>query len=88
MDTKIGYCGYDCSTCLGWIAYQITSKKEQEEYLRNYQSVIPCAGCHAEENICEKTCGICAMRKCCIEKKVGTCTECNEYPCNNFNKGE
>lgn len=78
---EIAYCGYNCSTCLGWIAYYIEDKKEQNEYLKVYSSVIPCSGCHEDENICKKTCGTCLIRNCGIQKDISTCSECKEYPC-------
>jgi hypothetical protein len=81
MNTETAYCGYDCTTCLGWIAFQIVDNKEQEEYLKIHSSVIPCAGCNATENVCEKTCGTCAIRLCGMKNGIRTCADCKDYPC-------
>lgn len=86
MNMKIACCGYDCSTCLGWIAYHIESEHEQEEYLKVNSGVIPCAGCRSVDNVCEKTCGTCNMRKCSMSKSITFCKECIEYPCTYFKK--
>jgi hypothetical protein len=87
MSINKAYCGYDCTTCLGWIAWSIQDPAEKEDYLNKNPGVIPCTGCHAAENICEKTCSSCAIRLCGIQKEVEACELCADYPCKLHNKG-
>lgn len=86
----LGCCGLDCSQCGAYIATQEddwnkrveVAKEWSEKYKADFTpEQIVCNGCtsdgpwftHAEHG--------CEIRKCCIEKSVPTCLECDEYAC-------
>jgi len=92
MQLKVGYCGLDCEACPVFIAratnddeLRVKTAKEWSELYAEYlgkDSLKPadmnCNGCHSE-NAVFIGCRSCPIRKCCQEKGIGNCANCNEY---------
>lgn len=73
-DLLLGYCGLYCGNCL---FYQNTVKGTGTDMGDGVY--IECHGC--ESNHASPWCTECALKACCREKRIRTCIECGEYPC-------
>jgi hypothetical protein len=90
---KLAFCGLDCEGCPAFIATvnddnDLRAKTAQEwgslysEYIGKKELSLAdmnCLGCQSEGGVKFIGCGNCPIRKCCVEKNLGTCAECDEY---------
>jgi hypothetical protein len=86
----LGYCGLDCQKCEAYIATQTNDDTLRQKVADEWAAVysvpikkedINCLGCRGEGvkvMYCEQ---MCEVRKCAMEKKVNSCSECSEYVC-------
>lgn len=86
----IGYCGLTCEHCEAFIATQQNDDalraKVAADWSRTYGAPIfpehiNCTGCLSagvKTYYCDQ---LCEIRKCAMQKAVGTCAECADYPC-------
>ena len=78
-DNRIAYCGLYCGACGIYLATATDRLEEVAE-----QTGIPveyqgCTGCRTDRNnLCCMNCGI---KRCCLYKGLGSCAECDEFPC-------
>ncbi len=90
MGKKVAYCGIDCTTCE---EHQVTvdgapADREallgywRHEYPDATMDFVTCHGCREHGTRLFFLCNKCKIRQCAMEKKVGTCACCDEYPCN------
>jgi HEAT repeat protein len=89
----IAYCGLDCSKCEGYLATQANDAQQIAEVAENW-SVKFNADVKPEHVICDGCkddgrksfyCGkLCKIRKCCIDKKYGSCIECSDFVCSDL----
>jgi hypothetical protein len=86
----IGYCGLDCGQCEAFIATQRNDDalraKVTEDWARSYGAPIKpehinCTGCRSagvKTYYCDQ---LREIRKCAVQKALGTCADCSDYPC-------
>jgi hypothetical protein len=89
-----GFCGLDCEQCGAFIATKNNDddlrKKVAEEWAKQFNAPITpehinCTGC-SSTGIKTYYCGqLCEIRKCASPKSIGTCAECDDYPCDVLN---
>lgn len=82
-----GYCGLDCEKCDAYIATKNNDDALREKTAKlwselNHATILPehinCTGCCADgikTFYCEN---LCAIRKCALQKGVGSCGDCPE----------
>lgn len=87
---KIAFCGNDCDLCPRYLATQSDDKEQLRRVAEMWQrfgwrgaTTLPedmvCDGCiPADSRGCWCRYGI---RECALQKNVGTCGECQDYPC-------
>lgn len=89
----IGSCGIDCNECNAYIATQNDDDQLRAEtaelWSKQYNVPIKpeninCTGCN-EEGAKIGHCDVCQVRKCCIDKQVANCGNCDQLPCNILN---
>jgi len=89
------YCGLNCAECPAYIATQKnddalraeTAKKWSEMFKADIKaSDVNCDGCPTDSERVFNYCRICEIRKCAREKKLATCADCPEYPCQKLNE--
>ncbi len=91
----IAYCGLDCEQCEAFIA---TRKNDDamramvaEKWARQFGAPIRpehihCTGCMsagAKTYYCDQ---LCEVRKCAVQKSVGTCADCSDLACTALEK--
>lgn len=90
MNDMIACCGRDCSKCEAYIATQKDDDIKREEVARKWMrkhggqftaDQVNCDGCQADGRVPDWVANQCPIRKCCRGKAVGTCAQCDEYPC-------
>lgn len=88
----ISYCGLDCSACEEYLATQANNETELEKIARQWTdskkfrvNVSPenvlCDGCKSGKRLSFHCSETCIIKKCCQEKNLSTCAECENYPC-------
>lgn len=79
-------CGLWCGVCSIYIAHENNNLKFKEKLLPVYKGIakdlddIACTGCLSEGTIFP-VCKVCAIKKCCKDKKIKGCYLCEEFPC-------
>ena len=94
MKYVLGYCGVECSKCPAYIA----TINNDDELRRSYAAqqsefygmeILPerinCVGC-LEDGEHLGYCSMCEIRRCCRERGLETCAECNDYVCEELEK--
>jgi len=95
MNEMIAYCGLNCLSCPIYLATREENKEEQtekrkeilrllkENYGFNYrlEDITDCDGCTTDTGRLFSACKDCPIRKCVIEKKLGSCAYCEKYIC-------
>ena len=90
MKDIIGCCGLNCSKCGAYIATQTDDDAKREEVAREWTKnhgahftadQINCDGCQANGRAPDWVAKMCPIHKCCDEKKLNTCANCNQYAC-------
>lgn len=87
------YCGIDCHRCPVYIATINNDKRLREETAKKWSEEINlkieakdlvCYGC--KSNQIWQMCRNCPFTKCCKEKGLNNCGECDSYPCSEISK--
>lgn len=88
MPDMTAYCGLDCRECDAYKATRAGDQEWKERLLRDWADRraehaledIECDGCKSARisGYCRE---LCSVRPCAMEKRVGTCAECGDYPC-------
>ncbi len=95
MSDMIAFCGLNCSKCPAFLATQEDNDTLRAEFSKmlatNYglkykPEEINCDGCHTTGDRILGYCSSCEIRLCGMEKKLGTCAECADQPCDKLNK--
>jgi len=90
MSKTLGYCGIACSDCPVLKATLEDNDAERrriaetftEQYRKEYRpDDINCDGCIRSSARLFSYCSLCGIRKCGMDRKVGNCASCSEYPC-------
>jgi hypothetical protein len=90
MEDMVAYCGIVCTQCpvfLATLADDDGARKEVAELWskRFGLDIKPgdanCDGCMTSGGRLFTHCRACGIRRCGMEKQVGTCASCGEYPC-------
>jgi len=92
VESKISFCGIDCSTCPAHLATQGNDAAKLAEVAKGWSSEelplgpedVLCDGCHAER--VAKFAPECTTRQCGLEKGVANCALCEEYVCEKLEK--
>ncbi len=76
---KLGYCGLFCGACELFLATKnnTLSKIAKEKNIK--EELLECKGC--KSTVTSINCRNCSIKKCCIQKGISVCAECNEFPC-------
>lgn len=95
METIIGICGLECTSCPAYIARlkddDELRKKTAQEWSKAFSSEIKpedinCVGCLPVDGVHIGYSSICEIRKCGFGKKVENCAYCDEYICEKLEK--
>ena len=95
MSSQIAYCGLDCGKCPAFIATQNDDDNARKKTAGYYHKQfgfdvkaedINCDGCLTEGGRLFDYCMTCEIRKCCGEKDLDNCTQCDEKPCERLNR--
>ena len=84
MTEMIGYCGYRCHLCAARSDDPAVRQKLVDGWRKYFghesytAENVRCDGCRADGRLADKEC---KARPCAIEKKVDSCAECGEFPC-------
>ena len=79
-------CGLWCGACSIYIAHENNNLKFKEKLLPVYKAYakdlddIACTGCLSEGTVFP-VCKVCAIKKCCKDKDIKGCYQCEEFPC-------
>lgn len=88
----IAYCGLTCHKCPTFLATQANDDTKRIEIAKQWSTAyakhkdlkpeeIYCDGCLAENGILFKSCRVCPIRECGMERDVVNCAHCDDYPC-------
>lgn len=86
----IAHCGLDCSKCEGYIATQaddavglarVAAKWSAQFDADVRPEDVVCDGCRMEGRKSRHCGDMCEIRKCCLNKRLATCIECGDFPC-------
>ncbi len=88
----ICYCGHDCGRCYVYLATMEPDPEKAAEYRRLAMDfyrdemgldlspeTLICRGGHSDTVMA--VCGDCPFRRCCREKRIERCADCDGYPC-------
>src|SRR4030042_1198790 len=92
-ELKLAFCGSNCKECPLFIATvnddNELKRKTAEEWGKLYSEYIGkkellledmnCHGCKSDSDLRFIGCKNCPIRKCCKEKNLVTCADCDEY---------
>ncbi len=79
-------CGLWCGVCSIYIAHKNNNLKFKEKLFPVYKAFaktaddIACTGCLSEGTVFP-VCQVCAIKKCCKDKNIDGCYQCEEFPC-------
>jgi len=79
-------CGLWCGVCSIYIAHKNNNLKFKEKLFPIYKAFaktvddIACTGCLSEGTVFP-VCQVCAIKKCCKDKNIDGCYQCEEFPC-------
>ena len=95
MSQMIACCGLVCSKCPTYLATQNDDDQAREETAAFYAKTfgldfkpeeINCDGCLSEGGKLIGYCHQCEIRKCCRQKGLENCAQCDEQPCDILTK--
>ena len=75
----IAYCGLFCGACKIFLSTRNGTLDKLSNETNIPVELLRCKGCRSTE--VSLFCKNCAMKKCCLQKKVSTCADCDEFPC-------
>jgi len=92
MKEMIAFCGLACHDCPTYLATQANDDEKRNKiakrWSQQYEKLkdlkpeeINCDGCLAKNGVLFKSCSVCPIRKCGIERKVINCAYCEDYSC-------
>jgi hypothetical protein len=95
MESLLGYCGIECSTCPIHVASLETNETRKMEkktevakmFSEHYSKTVTpeeindCDGCTAGTGRIFSQCANCTIRNCAVLKNIKTCADCNNYAC-------
>ncbi len=92
MEEMIAFCGLTCHLCPTYIATKTNDDEKRIKIVRRWSQdyekhknlkpkEVVCDGCLTNDGRLFKTCQVCPIRECGIEKRVLNCAYCEEYPC-------
>lgn len=92
METLIAACGLVCSRCDAFRATRENSQEKLERVAADWRKRYNCGEINAENIRCNgcmtdggPKCGHCESncetRKCALSKKLSTCSQCADFPC-------
>ena len=95
MAEMMAYCGLRCDTCpilLATLEENESRQRAMRESIADECSelyginmkpgdITDCDGCRAGNDRIFSGCLKCEIRKCARERKVGSCANCDDYPC-------
>jgi len=79
-------CGLWCGVCSIYIAHKTDNLKFKEKLLPVYRALaknvdeIACTGC-LSDGVVFPVCRACPVKKCCKEKNIKGCYQCEDFPC-------
>ena len=79
-------CGLYCGVCSIYIAHRDDNHKFKQVLMKVYKSFvksvddISCTGC-LSDGIVFPVCQVCSIKKCCNEKNIKGCYQCDDFPC-------
>lgn len=76
---SIAYCGLFCGACKLYLSTKNNTLEELSREMNIPVDLLHCDGCRADKT--SFYCRNCAMKKCCVNKNVFSCNECEEFPC-------
>lgn len=85
----IACCGLDCAECDALLATQADDDVQRAAVAAKWTqwfghpftaAEINCEGCRGD-GLKVAYCGMCTIRKCCMDKGHATCAGCGDYPC-------
>ncbi|HVO78343.1 MAG TPA: DUF3795 domain-containing protein [Methanomassiliicoccales archaeon] len=83
----MAYCGYRCDLCPALKATRSDDVGELAQVAKEWKKLygfnlkpeeVRCAGCRSDGPRVDKHCPV---RPCCIKKDIGSCGECDDFPC-------
>jgi len=92
MKEMLAFCGLTCHLCPAYLATKLDDDEKRikiaKQWSQNYEKhshlkpeEIVCDGCLTKGGRLFKTCRVCPVRACGIERQVTNCAYCEEYPC-------
>lgn len=89
----IAMCGLVCNDCIAFIATQKNDAKLRERVVEAWSTEkerlrledVDCDGCKAGGRL-YMFCKVCNVRKCGLQRGIGNCGYCNEFPCEKLEK--
>jgi len=91
---NIASCGLDCSKCPAFIATKENDDNIRKEVAQKWETdykmdidykKINCVGCSNEGEKIDFCKSMCEVKKCCTEKKLNNCGECEDFSCDTLN---
>jgi len=79
-------CGLYCGVCSIYIAHRDNNTKFKQVLLPIYKAFaksvddIACTGCLSDSTVFP-VCRVCSIKKCCKEKGIEGCFQCDDFPC-------
>jgi hypothetical protein len=94
MEDRIAFCGINCSGCPAFVATQKDDDKEKAKVAARWSTPkypfaaddVHCDGCLIPDGRLMSFCGDCDVRQCALDRRVGSCAHCDEYPCDRLDK--
>ncbi len=88
----ISMCGYKCGLCKAYIknVRKNDQRQEQQNVWKKYYKLnistddMKCDGCRSEMKEARCLDSGCPVRSCVTDKKIGSCANCGDYPCEIF----
>jgi len=84
MSDMVGYCGYRCHLCAARSEDPAVRQRLVDGWRKffgheNYTAEnVRCDGCRSDGRVADQEC---KARPCAVERKVDSCTSCDDFPC-------
>jgi len=96
MKKMIAFCGINCAECPTLLATQENDDKKRIKIAKRWSleyekhrdlkpEEINCNGCLTKHGILFKSCKVCPIRECGMERKIANCAYCGDYSCQKLN---
>lgn len=96
MKKIIACCGVECTACDAFISTRDNNDELKQKTAALWAQqldvsvdpeYISCDGCQQTSGRHLAYCAMCGIRNCCLERKLDTCAQCDEYVCERLQKG-